>query len=118
MPQIEMPEHFTINDNMIVKPAENPAEVEVVRGPNIKPFPLGKALEASYTGKVVLKTEDNITTDHILPAGAKLLPYRSNVPYYSNYCFINVDPEFPVPLQGAGRRRNCRRRKLRSGLVP
>ena len=77
MPQIEMPEHFTINDNMIVKPAENPAEVEVVRGPNIKPFPLGKALEASYTGKVVLKTEDNITTDHILPAGAKLLPYLS-----------------------------------------
>ena len=68
MPEIEMPEHFTINDNMIVKPAENPAEVEVVRGPNIKPFPLGKALEASYTGKVVLKTEDNITTDHILPA--------------------------------------------------
>ena len=76
MPEIEMPEHFVINDNMIVKPAENPAEVEVVRGPNIKPFPLGKALEASYTGKVVLKTEDNITTDHILPAGAKLLPYR------------------------------------------
>lgn len=102
MPQIEMPEHFTINDNMIVKPAENPAEVEVVRGPNIKPFPLGKALEASYTGKVVLKTEDNITTDHILPAGAKLLPYRSNVPYYSNYCFINVDPEFPSRCKEQG----------------
>ena len=102
MPEIEMPEHFTINDNMIVKPAENPAEVEVVRGPNIKPFPLGKALEASYTGKVVLKTEDNITTDHILPAGAKLLPYRSNVPYYSNYCFINVDPEFPSRCKEQG----------------
>ena len=78
------------------------AEVEVVRGPNIKPFPLGKALEASYTGKVVLKTEDNITTDHILPAGAKLLPYRSNVPYYSNYCFINVDPEFPSRCKEQG----------------
>ena len=102
MPEIEMPEHFSINDNMIVKPAENPAEVEVVRGPNIKPFPLGKALEASYTGKVVLKTEDNITTDHILPAGAKLLPYRSNVPYYSNYCFINVDPEFPSRCKEQG----------------
>ena len=102
MPQIEMPEHFTINDNMIIKPAENPTEVEVVRGPNIKPFPLGKALEASYTGKVVLKTEDNITTDHILPAGAKLLPYRSNVPYYSNYCFINVDPEFPSRCKEQG----------------
>ena len=102
MPAIEMPEHFVINDNMIVRPAENPAEVEVVRGPNIKPFPLGKALEASYTGKVVLKTEDNITTDHILPAGAKLLPYRSNVPYYSNYCFINVDPEFPARCKEQG----------------
>ena len=102
MPEIEMPEHFVINDNLIVKPAENPDEVEVVRGPNIKPFPLGKALEASYTGKVVLKTEDNITTDHILPAGAKLLPYRSNVPYYSNYCFINVDPEFPARCKEQG----------------
>ena len=97
-----MPEHFVINDNMIVKPAENPAEVEVVRGPNIKPFPLGKALEASYTGKVVLKTEDNITTDHILPAGAKLLPYRSNVPFYSNYCFINVDKDFPSRCKEQG----------------
>ena len=102
MPEIEMPEHFVINDNMIVKPAENPAEVEVVRGPNIKPFPLGKALEASYTGKVVLKTEDNITTDHILPAGAKLLPYRSNVPFYSNYCFINVDKDFPSRCKEQG----------------
>ena len=97
-----MPAHFVINDNMIIKPSEHPEAVEVVRGPNIKPFPLGHALEASYTGKVVLKTEDNITTDHILPAGAKLLPYRSNVPYYSNYCFINVDPEFPARCREQG----------------
>ena len=102
MPAIEMPAHFVINDNMIIKPSEHPEAVEVVRGPNIKPFPLGHALEASYTGKVVLKTEDNITTDHILPAGAKLLPYRSNVPYYSNYCFINVDPEFPARCREQG----------------
>ncbi|MGE4549234.1 MAG: aconitate hydratase [Intestinibacillus sp.] len=95
MPEIELPERFDINDDLIIKPAECPEEVEVVRGPNIKPFPLGKALEESYTGKIVLKTEDNITTDHILPAGAKLLPYRSNIPHYSNYCFINVDPKFP-----------------------
>ena len=101
-PVIEMPEHFDINDNMIVKPAEDPETVEVRRGPNIKPFPLGKALEDSYTGKIVLKTEDNITTDHILPAGAKLLPYRSNIPYYSNYCFINVDPKFPARCQEKG----------------
>ncbi|MDO4269985.1 MAG: aconitate hydratase [Eubacteriales bacterium] len=102
MPEIKMPEHFDINDNLIVKPAADPSSVEVVRGPNIKPFPLGKALEASYSGKIVLKTEDNITTDHILPAGAKLLPYRSNVPHYANYCFINVDPEFPARCKEQG----------------
>lgn len=102
MPVIETPAHFAVNDNMIVKPADDPNEVEVVRGPNIKPFPLGKALEDCYTGKVVLKTEDNITTDHILPAGAKLLPYRSNVPYYANYCFINVDPDFPARCKEQG----------------
>ena len=101
-PVIEMPEHFDINDNLIIKPAEDPSTVEVRRGPNIKPFPLGKELEDSYAGKVVLKIEDNITTDHILPAGAKLLPYRSNIPYYSNYCFINVDPKFPARCQEQG----------------
>ncbi len=101
-PIIDMPKHFDINDNMIIKPAEDPSTVEVRRGPNIKPFPLGNALEDSYAGKVVLKTEDNITTDHILPAGAKLLPYRSNIPYYSNYCFINVDPKFPARCKEQG----------------
>ncbi|MBQ8586452.1 MAG: aconitate hydratase [Butyricicoccus sp.] len=101
-PVIEMPEKFEINDSMIILPAEDPATVEVRRGPNIKPFPLGQPLEASYVGKIVLKTEDNITTDHILPAGSKLLPYRSNIPYYSNYCFINVDPKFPARCQEQG----------------
>ena len=101
-PIIEMPEHFDINDNLIVKPSEDPSTVEVRRGPNIKPFPLGKELEESYTGKIVLKTEDNITTDHILPAGAKLLPYRSNIPHYSNYCFINVDPKFSARCKENG----------------
>lgn len=95
MPQIDMPVQFDINDDMIVKPAQNPADVTVMRGPNIKPFPLGETLAPAYTGKIVLKTEDNITTDHILPAGAKLLPYRSNIPHYASYCFINVDPAFP-----------------------
>ncbi len=101
-PVIEMPDHFEINDSMIILPAEDPDTVEVRRGPNIKPFPLGQPLEASYVGKIVLKTEDNITTDHILPAGSKLLPYRSNIPYYSNYCFINVDPKFPARCQEQG----------------
>lgn len=102
MPAIIMPTQFTVNDNLIIPPAENPDNVEVVRGPNIQPFPLGKPLEESYSGKVVLKTEDNITTDHILPAGAKLLPYRSNVPYYANYCFINVDKDFPSRCKEQG----------------
>lgn len=101
-PEIQMPEHFDINDSMIIPPAEDPSTVEVRRGPNIKPFPLGHELEDSYAGKIVLKTEDNITTDHILPAGSKLLPYRSNIPYYSNYCFINVDPKFPARCQEQG----------------
>ena len=102
MPEIAMPDHFEINDSMILPPAANPAEVEVQRGPNIKPFPLGEALPERYSGKIVLKTEDNITTDHILPAGSKLLPYRSNIPYYSNYCFINVDPKFPERCKEQG----------------
>ncbi|NCC69416.1 MAG: 3-isopropylmalate dehydratase large subunit, partial [Clostridia bacterium] len=81
MPKIEMPDQFLIDDSMIIKPAPDGEAVEVLRGPNIKPFPLGKPLPESYEGKILLKTGDNITTDHILPAGSKLLPYRSNIPY-------------------------------------
>ena len=66
-----------------------------VRGPNIKPFPLNTELEEAVSGKVVLKVEDNITTDHIMPSNAKLLPYRSNIPYLSNYCFSTIDEDFP-----------------------
>ena len=101
-PKIEMPEHFVIDDGMIISPAENPDEVEVIKGPNIKEFPLGHELEESISTKVMLKTEDNITTDHILPAGSKLLPYRSNIPYYSDYCFIHVDPKFPARCKELG----------------
>ena len=102
MPEIEMPEHFVINDNMIVKPAENPAEVEVVRGPNIQPFPLGKPLADAISGKVLLKMEDNITTDHIAPSDAKLLPFRSNVPYLSDFCLTPVDATFPARAKKEG----------------
>ncbi len=101
-PVFTMPEHFDIDDSMIVMPAEDGDSVEIRRGPNIKPFPQGKALEASITAKTLLKVGDNITTDHILPAGAKLLPYRSNIPYYSDYCFKSVDPEFPARAKEAG----------------
>ncbi|MGL6104513.1 aconitate hydratase [Romboutsia sp.] len=86
---------FIIDDSMIIKPNENKEEVEVLRGPNIKPFPVNTPLGESILGKITLKTEDNITTDHIMPSNAKLLPYRSNIPYLSNYCFNTVDADFP-----------------------
>lgn len=86
---------FIIDDSMIIKPASINEDVEIVRGPNIKPFPLNVPLGKSLEGKVVLKVEDNITTDHIMPSNAKLLPYRSNIPYLANYCFSTIDEEFP-----------------------
>ena len=89
-------EKFLIDDSMIVSPIEDVCDVEVLRGPNIKPFPLNTPLEDKISGKVVLKVEDNITTDHIMPSNAKLLPFRSNIPYLSEYCFNTVDTEFPT----------------------
>ena len=96
--EIPQPEHFEVNDNLVIPPVEegHEDEVEVVRGPNIHPFPLGKALADTVSGKVLLKMEDNITTDHIMPSNAKLLPYRSNIPYLSDYCLTPVDPAFPA----------------------
>lgn len=94
-PHIEMPKEFLINDNLIVKPAENGEEVEVVRGPNIKPFPKGEELKDTVEGKALIKVGDNITTDHIMPSNAKLLPFRSNIPYLSDYCLAPCNPEFP-----------------------
>jgi len=92
---IEMPERFIIDDSMILSPAPTNAEVEVVRGPNIKPFPIGKELGSEIDGKVIIKVEDNITTDHIMPSNSKLLPFRSNIPYLSEFCFNTIDEEFP-----------------------
>lgn len=92
---IDMPQHFLINDNMIDPPAENSDDVEVVRGPNIKPFPTTSALKSEISGKAIIKVGDNITTDHIMPAGSKILPYRSNIPYLSQYCFEVCDKDFP-----------------------
>ena len=96
---IEMPEKFIIDDSMILAPAPTNAEVEVVRGPNIKPFPIGKPLGEYVDGKVVIKVEDNITTDHIMPSNSKLLPFRSNIPYLAEFCFSTIDPEFPKRAQ-------------------
>ena len=92
---IDMPERFLIDDSMIIKPADNGEEVEVVRGPNIKPFPVNKELGEKLDGKVLIKVEDNITTDHIMPSNSKLLPFRSNIPYLAEYCFNTVDKDFP-----------------------
>jgi len=93
--EIEMPEKFLINDNMVVEPAPENNDVEVVRGPNIKEYPVNGKLEMSVTGKALIKVEDNITTDHIMPSNAKLLPFRSNVPYLSNFCLAPCDDKFP-----------------------
>ena len=97
MPEIVMPEKFLINDNMVLLPdSVNEAADRIIKyGPNIKSVPTGKPLENDITAKVMLKVEDNITTDHIMPAGAKILPYRSNVPYLSKFCFGVCDTSFP-----------------------
>ena len=95
-PVVEMPENFKVNDNMVIMPANDPDDVEVVRGPNIKPFPVNTALKDSVEGKVLVILEDNITTDHIMPSNSKLLPFRSNVPYLADFCLTPSDPEFPA----------------------
>lgn len=104
-PEITMPEAFIVNDNMIEAPAspEEADSVEVLRGPNIKPFPHTEPLPESITAKAVLKVGDNITTDHIMPAGAKILPYRSNIPHLSQYCFGVCDETFPERIKAEGK---------------
>ncbi len=104
-PSVTMPEEFIVNDNMIEAPATEAEamDVEVLRGPNIKPFPKTEALPEELTEKVMLKVGDNITTDHIMPAGAKILPYRSNIPHLSQYCFAVCDEEFPERIKSEGK---------------
>ena len=101
-PEITEPDRYQIDDSMILPPVDRPKEVEVIRGPNIKPLPLRGALEDRITAKVLLKVGDNITTDHIMPAGAKILPLRSNIPAISEYVFSRIDPEFPRRAKEAG----------------
>ena len=95
-PEFSMPEQFLINDNMIIPPAspEESQSLEILRGPNIKAFPVAEALPADISCECTLKVGDNITTDHIMPAGAKILPYRSNIPYLSKFCFAVCDESF------------------------
>lgn len=100
---VPLPDRFEVNDNLILPPVApgEEAMVEVVRGPNIQPFPLGQALPAEVSGQALLKMGDNITTDHIAPSDAKLLPYRSNVPYLADFCLTPVDATFPARAKAA-----------------
>ncbi|MCR5522849.1 MAG: aconitate hydratase [Clostridia bacterium] len=105
MPAVNMPESFIINDNMILKPAseQESDSVEIIYGPNIKPFPSNTEMPASIEAPAILKVGDNITTDHIMPAGAKILPYRSNIPYLSTFCFRQCDEKFAERCKAAGK---------------
>ena len=105
-PKIKIPDVFTINDNLIELPATEAEakDVTVERGPNIKPIPIGKEPADDLSCDIILKVGDNITTDHIMPAGAKILPFRSNVPKLSEFCFTVCDKDFPerAKAQGGG----------------
>lgn len=102
--EIKLPESFRINDSGVIAPLDpdEAKNAEVLKGPNIKPFPETHPLEDDITSEVILKVEDNITTDHIMPAGAKILPYRSNIPYLSKFCFAVLDEKFAERAQAAG----------------
>ncbi len=101
---VAIPEKFLVNDSAILAPipAEQADQAQVLRGPNIKEFPKSKPFAEELCAQLVLKVGDNITTDHIMPAGAKILPYRSNIPYLSRFCFEVCDPEFPERAKAAG----------------
>ena len=104
IPDIRLPERFVIDDSSVLQPLPpaEAAEAVVVRGPNIKPFPKGTPVTDEINVALVLKVGDNITTDHIMPAGAKVLPYRSNIPKMSEFCFEVCDPDFPARAKAAG----------------
>lgn len=99
---VQLPEKFLVHDNMLIPPSENPETVEVIKGPNIKDFPVNEALGDTVEGKVLIKVEDNITTDHIMPSNASLLPFRSNIPHLSNFCLTPCDPDFPARAKANG----------------
>lgn len=104
MPKVTMPESFKIDDSAVIPPAvpEEAKDLPILRGPNIKPFPDSKPLGDDLSAQLTLKVGDNITTDHIMPAGAKILPYRSNIPHLSQYCFGVCDETFPERAKAAG----------------
>ncbi|MBQ4467882.1 MAG: aconitate hydratase [Firmicutes bacterium] len=104
MPSVELPLKYKIDDSAVILPADpdEAKDVEILRGPNIKAFPDSKPITDEINAELTLKVGDNITTDHIMPAGAKILPYRSNIPYLSNFCFEVCDKDFPERAKNAG----------------
>ena len=104
-PHVTMPAAFKIDDSAVIPPAipEEAKDLEVLRGPNIKPFPKSEPQEDTLSAELVLKVGDNITTDHIMPAGAKILPYRSNIPHLSQFCFAVCDETFPERAKALGK---------------
>lgn len=104
MPEVVLPEKFKIDDSAIIDPADESEaiDIEILRGPNIKEFPKGEPLADELSASLILKVGDNITTDHIMPAGAKILPYRSNIPYLSKFCFEVCDETFADRAKKAG----------------
>jgi aconitate hydratase len=99
---VAMPEKFPVDDRMIIVPPENRGELEIVRGPNIKPLPVASPLSGEIKGEVLLKLGDNITTDHIMPAGASIMALRSNIPAISMHAFERVDATFAERALNAG----------------
>jgi aconitate hydratase len=97
-----LPDNYLIDDAGILPPAVHPQAIEIRRGPNIKPLPTRGDLEDELSGEVLLKLGDNISTDHILPAGPQILPLRSNVPAIAEYLFRYVDPTFVARAQEKG----------------
>jgi aconitate hydratase len=104
LPRIIEPKKYIFNDSLIIRPLppKERKKIEVARGPNIKPFPRFTRLPSSYTGKVLLKMGDNVTTDHILPAGNRVLPFRSNIPRISEFAFERIDPDFARRCKAEG----------------
>jgi aconitate hydratase len=101
-PKVTIPKKIKINDDGILKPSRTPSKVKIIRGPNIAPLPLNKKMPKSYKGEVLLKVGDNITTDHIMPAGAKVLPLRSNIPKIAEHVYSVVDTEFASRAKAKG----------------
>ena len=101
-PPYRVPELFDIDDGMLIRPPRDGSQVEVVRGPNIKPVPRTAPPEETLAGRALIKLGDNITTDHIMPSNAKLLPYRSNIPYLADFCLTPCDEGFPARAKAAG----------------